>query len=114
MPETAHQFVRTLTSHPDFKLSWSNRRRVVNLCLIGCGAVVGCVILMCCAALAMNRDLQPNVTNVVITLLTSVIYTALAIIGSYIFGATWEANNFRRSATDLAALLHTEPPSTDK
>jgi uncharacterized membrane protein (DUF485 family) len=114
MADSVNQFVRALSNHPDFRVSWSNRRRVVNLSLIVCGAILCCVLLLCAAALVMNRDLQPNVTSVVTTITTSVFYAAMAIIGTYIFGASWEANNFRKSSTDLAALLNKDPPSTAK
>lgn len=97
--------VKSLTNHPDFKITWNNRRRVINLALMFCVAVIVVIILMCAVGIGIDRDIQPNITSVLITLITSAVFFGMAVIGSYIFGASWDSNNFRSKITDLATAM---------
>ena len=97
--------LKSVQDHQAFEPKWDNRRRVINWSLIFCATIIGGVMVICTVSLLLNRDIQANITSVFITLVTSDVFFALAVIGSYVFGATWEANNFRDKLTDVATAI---------
>lgn len=63
---------------PNKKLKWKVRRRIVNLTLIFCA---GCVLYI------MFKGTDSRLYE---TIATNAFFLAGAVIGSYIFGATWD------------------------
>lgn len=94
-----------LASHPNFQVTWTNRRRLINRSLLFCCVIVSIVLFLCTLGILIGRDIPTNVANVFSTMISSVVFFSLAIIGSYVFGKSWETNNFREKITDLATVV---------
>lgn len=83
--------------------SWKIRRRVIVATLIFCGVVVGWLAVA-------GED-----TRLAETIATGLILLAASVIGSYVFGATWDdANVMKRLGAsaygDTSEPFHPPPP----
>lgn len=85
--------------HRSLLPQWKNRRQVIFITLIFCGAAAGSVVLSACAALFLSMYFKINIDNNIIQLLTTILYTsafvATSIIGSYVFGSNFDYANSR-------------------
>jgi len=66
--------------------TWTRRRRIIHMTLLYCAAMV--------AWLTERHPDSPMVSQVVLGLLA----LAGAVIGSYVFGATWDDKNAREAS----------------
>ncbi|HWY36423.1 MAG TPA: hypothetical protein VNX68_17395 [Nitrosopumilaceae archaeon] len=103
LPESEGKAVLTdLSNHPDFKVTWDNRRRVITFSLCFCAVVITFILVVCGVSLFIGHDIEANVTSVFITCVTSTVFFSMGLIGSYVFGVSFETNNFRNKLVDLA------------
>ena len=92
------------------KSNWTIRRRIVALTLSFCAAMVVWVVYkdpVTSCAMANMVPVDPDVA-VKTVVVQSAFFLAAAVIGSYVFGATWED----RKKMDLIADEDPAPPQT--
>jgi len=70
-----------VTEAPSEKDRWKNRRRIVFISLLFCAGVI-------LYALGSDKEMLDAATRQ--TAITQAFWTAGAIIGAYVFGATWD------------------------
>jgi amino acid permease len=79
--------------------SWTIRRRIIVITLAWCGVLVTYLSVW-------GRDIQLSETSV-----NGLLLLMASVIGSYVFGATWDHNNMRRSEVDALAVSAGLPPN---
>lgn len=84
---------------PTTPASWVIRRRIIVITLFWCGVMVTYL-----AVFGRPISLSETTVNGCLLLMASVI-------GSYVFGATWDHNNQRKSEVDAMAVNAGIPPT---
>jgi hypothetical protein len=72
--------------------SWTIRRRIIVITLAWCGVLVTYLSVW-------GRDIQLSETSV-----NGLLLLMASVIGSYVFGATWDSNNMRKTEVDALAV----------
>lgn len=98
-------FLRLLSADPNFQVTWTNRRKIINYSLLFGAGVIGTITLTVCGLAIFGQDVHPNAVMIMSSLIYSVVLAATGIIGSYVFGASYESNNFRGHLSGLASTL---------
>lgn len=103
-----HVAPKTLHQDPQYKPKWENRRNVIKICLWSCLILYTIIILSGCFSLLLvyikdksNITFDANVVSLLQTGLWSLSGIAISVIGSYVFGAQWDINNYRKNAGQL-------------
>ncbi|MBZ9894254.1 hypothetical protein LB545_07840 [Mesorhizobium sp. BR1-1-6] len=79
--------------------SWTIRRRIIILTLFWCGVLVTYLSVW-------GRDIQLSETSV-----NGLLLLMASVIGSYVFGATWDHNSQRKAEVDAMAVGAGIPPT---
>lgn len=79
--------------------SWTIRRRIIVITLFWCGVMVTYLSIW-------GRDIQLSETSV-----NGLLLLMASVIGSYVFGATWDQNSQRKSEVDAMAVSAGIPPT---
>lgn len=93
----AIQAVRGLIVQPS---SWKIRRRIIVITLFWCGVMVTYLSVW-------GRDIQLSETSV-----NGLLLLMASVIGSYVFGATWDSSIQRKAEVDTLAVGAGIPPNS--
>lgn len=94
--------MKQFLSSSDFKMDWTRRRWVVIITLFILGIIISGISGVLCTLLFFREDSDfENLLDVVSTLIYVDIFAVLTIIGSYVFGAQYDASNFRSSVISI-------------
>ena len=86
----------------DFKMDWSRRRWVVYTALIVLGTIITIITGVLVALLFMRNGSDfERLLDVVTTLIYADIFAVMTLIGSYVFGAQYDATNYRSSIVEM-------------
>ena len=92
-----------LLKDPEFRPKWKYRRRVIFGTLILCGVLITLIIVVpLFASLEPTYELKDSVADVLSAALYVLAFTAVAVIGSYVFGSAFESKDYRAGLTKLA------------
>lgn len=103
--------LQAIAEVPGFAPKWENRRLVIHVALGLLGFVFLITALCILAAVIASgvMGLENRMSNELSDLTQSLLWvsslTAISVIGSYCFGASFEANNMRTSLTEMAGKL---------
>lgn len=90
-----------------FTPDWQNRRKVVMISLMLLGGLFSCIILTLLSIMLAEviwgkvGTVDANVISAASTALWVISFSASSIIGGYVFGASWDFNNYRSSVIEL-------------
>jgi len=96
-----------MANDPEYKPRWENRRKVIFRTLYLCGLLVTAIVLVPLIAdvmsgsYAMDREVSLVLTNALYVLAL----IAATVIGSYVFGAAFDHNGYRRYFKEIAQVL---------
>lgn len=115
---TVHQLPRDLTAEDieqlrdkfradsEFRPTWENRRKVIFGTLYLCGGLIALIVLVpLLASFLPGYDLKEPVADILTAALYILAFTAVAVIGSYVFGAAFESRGYRASLNELAKTM---------
>jgi hypothetical protein len=101
-PKSDTDLFHAIANHPQFTLSWENRRKVVRWTLIFTAVMFTLITGAICYDTVEHIDITANVSELLFSLILSTSVFATAVIGSYVFGAAWDISGLRNTLSNLA------------
>lgn len=94
--------MKNFLASSDFKMDWTRRRTAVYATLSGFGTIVAVITGAILALMFMRNGSDfERLLDVVTTLLYTSTGAIMMILGSYVFGAQYDASNFRSSVISI-------------
>lgn len=98
LPDRLTQFL----TNSDFKLDWTNRRKVIFYSLIGSGALFVLIIMTLLGFMLFNdQPVDPVLAGLISTAMWVITFAFVTIAGTYVFGSQFDINSFRNSVVNI-------------
>lgn len=85
--------------------NWENRRKIVFRCLSLCAVLITMIVAVfligALYSMVKNQPVDAAVASILSTAIYALVGLASAVIGSYVFGATFDTKSFRENIMSL-------------